>query len=384
MSKKEKKSCNYCSVGGQALLEGIMMKSPENIAVAVRRPDKKIQVRVDPYVPMTKRKKWYGYPVVRGLVSFAEAMQAGMKTMSYATIALGEEEEEPTKFEKWMSEKLGKNVEDIIMGIGMVLGVALAVGLFFLLPSFLGSLFGRLFGVTGAFWINLIEGLVRIGILIGYMAAISLIKDIKRMFSYHGAEHKTIATYEAGEPLTVENVKKHSRLHPRCGTNYLFLVMFISILFYALVGFTGHWLVKTLIKLALIPVIAGVSYEVLKAAAKTDCLLARIIRWPGMQMQHITTKEPADDVIEVAIVAFQLAMDPHYYDEGDERLIWFDEAEAQKEAAAAPPKTRWEEAEEPWEEEPPEDEAGPGQGGEEQGGKSGGAAAAAIAPGALR
>lgn len=301
----------FCSIGGQALIEGIMMKSPSRVAMAVRRPDGKIQVTEGEYTPLTKKKKWYAWPIVRGCVSFYESMKSGMESMTYATTALGEIEEEPSKFEKWMSEKLGKSVESIVFGTAITLGIALAIGLFVLLPSFLGKLIAG--EGTTPFALNLIEGAVRILILIGYMASMNFIKDIRRVFMYHGAEHKTIAAYEDGGPLTVEHVRRMSRLHPRCGTNYLFLVAFISILFYSLVGFTGHWALKSFLKIALLPIVAGASYEVLKAAAKTDNLAARIVRWPGMMLQHITTREPEDAMIEIAITAFELSLRPEEY-----------------------------------------------------------------------
>ena len=312
----------FCSIGGQALLEGIMMKSPSRVAMAVRRPDGKIQVTEGEYTPLTKKKKWYAWPIVRGCISFYESMKSGMESMTYATTALGEIEEEPTKFEKWMSKKLGKSVESIVFGTAIVLGIALAVGLFVLLPSFLGKLIAGE-GRT-PFVLNLIEGAVRILILIGYMASMNLIKDIRRVFMYHGAEHKTIAAYEDGGPLTVEKVRRMSRLHPRCGTNYLFLVAFISILFYSLVGFTGHWALKSLLKIALLPLVAGASYEVLKAAAKTDNPIARVVRWPGMMLQHITTREPEDSMIEIAITAFELSLRPEEYLNAHPELILTD------------------------------------------------------------
>ncbi len=226
--QKDKGSCTISSVGGQALLEGVMMKSPKYMAMAVRRPDGTIDKTSKAYTSWTKRNKFFGLPIVRGCVSFVESLSEGMRTMTYAAEIAGEETEEPTKFEKWLSEKMGKAVEDIVIGVAMVLGVALAVGLFFLLPTFLGKLIA---GNASNLVINLVEGLLRVAILIGYMAAISLMKELRRVYMYHGAEHKTIACYEAGEPLTVENVRTKTRFHARCGTNYLFLVMMVSLLF---------------------------------------------------------------------------------------------------------------------------------------------------------
>lgn len=353
MNKNENNSCGtdspsrkkggakYCSIGGQALLEGIMMKSPARVAMAVRRPDGKIQVTESEYTPLTKKKKWYSWPIVRGCIAFYESIKGGMESMTYSTTALGEIEEEPSKFDVWLSKKLGKSIESIVFGVAMLLGLALAIGLFVMLPAFLGKLIAG--DSASPFVINLIEGAVRIVILVGYMASMNFIKDIKRVFMYHGAEHKTIATYEAGMALTVENVKTHSRFHPRCGTNYLFLVAFISILFYSLVGFTGHWAIKTLLKIALLPVVAGASYEVLKAAAKSDSLLCRIVRWPGMMLQRITTREPDDSMMEIAITAFELALNPGEYLAAHPELIVTDakgnvignEAESEKDAGSS-------------------------------------------------
>lgn len=308
--QKDKGSCTISSVGGQALLEGVMMKSPKYMAMAVRRPDGTIDKTSKAYTPWTKRNKFFGLPIVRGCVSFVESLSEGMRTMTYAAEIAGEETEEPTKFEKWLSEKMGKAVEDIVIGVAMVLGVALAVGLFFLLPTFLGKLIA---GNASNLAVNLVEGLLRVAILIGYMAAISLMKELRRVYMYHGAEHKTIACYEAGEPLTVENVRTKTRFHARCGTNYLFLVMMVSILFYALVGFNGHWAVKAAVKIACLPIVAGLAYEVLKAAAKGDGIVQRVVRWPGLMLQRLTTREPDDGMIECAITAFELALDPEAY-----------------------------------------------------------------------
>lgn len=301
------------SVGGQAVMEGVMMKSPTGVALAVRRADGTIATRYDNWTTKAKKGTFLGLPIVRGVVTFIETLSTGMNTLTESAKLAGEDiEEEPTKFEKWLSEKLGKSVESIVIGIAVILAVALSVGLFFLLPLGISSLiFGKAASVAGV-WKSLTEGLVRLIIFIGYLLLCSRIKDVKSTFMYHGAEHKTIACYEAEEELTPENAAKHSRLHPRCGTNYLFLVMAVSILFFAAIGWNASFAVRLAMRIAFLPVVAGLSYEVLRLAARYDNWLTRIIRAPGMALQRITTKEPTPDMLEVAIAAFNLAMDPNY------------------------------------------------------------------------
>lgn len=301
------------SVGGQAVMEGVMMKSPTGVALAVRRADGTIATRYDNWTTKAKKGTFLGLPIVRGVVTFIETLSTGMNTLTESAKLAGEDiEEEPTKFEKWLSEKLGKSVESIVIGLAVILAIALSVGLFFLLPLGISSLiFGKAASVAGV-WKSLTEGLVRLIIFIGYLLLCSRIKDVKRTFMYHGAEHKTIACYEAEEELTPENAAKHSRLHPRCGTNYLFLVMAVSILFFAAIGWNASFAVRLAIRIAFLPVVAGLSYEVLRLAARYDNWFTRIIRAPGMALQRITTKEPTPDMLEVAIAAFNLAMDPNY------------------------------------------------------------------------
>ena len=301
------------SVGGQAVMEGVMMKSPTGVALAVRRVDGTIATRYDNWTTKAQKGTFWGLPIIRGVVTFIESLTTGMNTLTESAKLAGEDiEEEPTKFEKWLSEKLGKSVESIVIGIAVILAVALSVGLFFMLPLGISSLiFGKAASVAGV-WKSLTEGLVRLIIFIGYIAFCSSIKDVKRTFMYHGAEHKTIACYEAEEELTPENAAKHSRLHPRCGTNYLFLVMAVSILFFAAIGWNANFAVRLAMRIAFLPVVAGLSYEVLRLAARYDNWFTRIIRAPGMALQRITTKEPTPDMLEVAIAAFNLAMDPNY------------------------------------------------------------------------
>lgn len=301
------------SVGGQAVMEGVMMKSPTGVALAVRRADGIIATRYDNWTTKAQKGTFWGLPIIRGVVTFIESLTTGMNTLTESAKLAGEDiEEEPTKFEKWLSEKLGKSVESVVIGIAVILAVALSVGLFFMLPLGISSLvFGKAASVAGV-WKSLTEGLVRLIIFIGYLLLCSRIKDVKRTFMYHGAEHKTIACYEAEEELTPENAARHSRLHPRCGTNYLFLVMAVSILFFAAIGWNANFAVRLAMCIAFLPVVAGLSYEVLRFAARHDNWLTRIIRAPGMALQRITTKEPTPDMLEVAIAAFNLAMDPNY------------------------------------------------------------------------
>lgn len=300
-----------CAVGGQAVMEGVMMKNPENgTALAVRRSDGTIATEYYQNKKKYKKGTFPTWPVVRGVYAFVEALTGGLKITTRSAELLGEDlTEEPTRFEKWLSEKLGKSASDMAMTVAVVLAAALAVGLFVILPSLAVSFLK----IESTFLVSLLEGVVRLLIFLGYLLAISRIKDIRRVFMYHGAEHKTIACYEAEGDMTPENILKYTRLHPRCGTNYLFLVMMVSILFFACIP-VRSFLPRVLTRLLFIPVVAGLGYEVLKAAAASDSWLARAVRAPGLALQHITTAEPTADMVEVALAAFNLAMDPPEHD----------------------------------------------------------------------
>lgn len=264
------------------------------------------------------------------MVAFVEVISEGMGTLTRSAELAGESiEEEPSKFEKWLAEKLGKSLEKVIIALAVILAVVLSVGLFFLLPQLISSgIFSLLPGSD--LGKSLTEGLVRLLIFIGYILFCASVKDVRRIFMYHGAEHKTIACYEAEAELTPENAMHYTRLHPRCGTNYLFLVMAVSILFFAVVGWNANFWVRLLSRLLFLPLVAGLSYELLRFAAKYDNLLTRIIRAPGMALQYITTKEPTRDMLEVAIAAFHLAMLPE-----EEALAAVKENQAQKAAREA-------------------------------------------------
>ena len=300
-----------CAVGGQAVMEGVMMKNPENgTALAVRRSDGTIVTEYYQSKHNYKKGTFPTWPVVRGVYAFVEALVGGMKITTRSAELLGEDmAEEPTKFEKWLSEKLGKSAGDLAMTIAVVLAAALSVGLFVILPSLAVSFLK----IESTFLVSLLEGVARLLIFLGYMLAISRIKDIHRVFMYHGAEHKTIACYEAEGEMVPEYILKYTRLHPRCGTNYLFLVMMVSILFFACIP-VRSFLPRVLTRLLFIPVVAGLGYEVLKAAAASDSKLARAVRAPGLALQRITTAEPTADMVEVALAAFNLAMDPPDHD----------------------------------------------------------------------
>ncbi len=316
--KNEATEVRKTSIGGQALLGGIMMKSPTGIAMSVRKDSGEVCTSYEDYTPWVKRNKFFGLPIVRGCVTFVESLVIGSKMMnkSAEVLELDDEMGEPSKFEIWLSKHFGASIENVIMGVGMVLGVLLAVGLFIVLPSFLASFFSS--WLTTAWQTNLIEGVLRMLIFLGYLVAIAHMKEIKEVFKYHGAEHKTIACYEHGLDMTVENARKQSRLHPRCGTNYLFLVMMVSIIFFSLIGYNGHWVGKVALRILMLPVVAGLSYEVLRWAGMYDNFATRIVRWPGMKLQLITTAEPDDAQLAVAIEAFEWALEPSEAKEKEE------------------------------------------------------------------
>jgi len=311
------------SIGGQGVLEGVMMRAPKKSALAVRKENG--ELTLDEW-KNKERNEWYAkVPIIRGVVNFVDMMVMGYSTITKSAKMFDESlsaEFEPSKFEKKIAEKTGKNAMDVMIVFAAFLGILLAVGLFFILPTLITDLIkGSLENQT---LINLIEGGVRIVIMMIYMLAVRLMKDIARVFGYHGAEHKTINCFEKDLPLTVENVRKCSRLHPRCGTSYILIVMVVSVLVYAVTGFSGHGILRVLVKLALLPLIAGISYEFLKFAAKSDNLCFRILRWPGMQLQRLTTLEPDDGMIECAILAFEAALEEKSAEEIEEMRKSFD------------------------------------------------------------
>ena len=303
-------------IGGQAVLEGVMMKGPEAIAIAVRRENGDIVVSRETYEPLSKKHPWMGKPFIRGAVSFITMLGQGMKVLEKSSQMLGVAEEEPTKFEKWLAEKLGKGVDKVVMGVAMVLAVALSLGLFVLLPNIPTRM------LTEAGWsplaVNLMSGLIRTVLLIGYIWAVGKVPDMRRTFQYHGSEHKTVYCHEAKLPLTPANAQKFSTLHPRCGTSFILITFILSILLYttidyivlALTGFnlSSNYLIKVASRLLLLPLVTGVSYEALKGLAHSEAKVCRMLRWPGLQLQRLTTKPPTDEMCEVAIASMNAAL----------------------------------------------------------------------------
>ncbi len=308
--KKQQSSCKRVDIGGQAVMEGVMMKAPDAIAIAVRRPDHTIVVRRNEYVSPSKKHPWMGWPFVRGIVSFVTMLSMGMSTLQQSTDMLGILDEEPTKFEKWLSKTLGKSIDKIVMGVAMVLAVALSIGLFFMLPELFAKFLKGVWPDGSMSWlVNLLSGILRILILIAYILFCAKVPEVRRTFEYHGAEHKTVYANENDLPLTPANAQKFGTLHPRCGTSFLLIVFVISIVLFTLVGYQGSsYLWRLLSRLALLPIVAGVSFEVLKGLAHSESKIARALRWPGMQMQRLTTRPPTDEMVECAIVAMNVAL----------------------------------------------------------------------------
>ena len=297
MANSKKKT----SIGGQALIEGIMMRGPVLTSMATRMPDGSIDVETwnthkGSKTPWTRKT-----PFIRGIFNMVDSMVVGYHCLMKSAEKAGVEEE-PSKFDKWLEKKLGHNMMKVLGGFAAVLGVALAAVLFIFIPTGLSSLLKPLLGA--GIGLSLIEGLIKVIILVGYMWLCSRMKEIHRVFEYHGAEHKSIACYEAGLPLTVENIRPQRRFHPRCGTSFLFLVVFISIIVGSFIS-CDNPAIRMLLKLALIPVVVGISYELIKLAGRSDGILTRIISAPGMWLQRITTCEPDDSQIECAIAALE-------------------------------------------------------------------------------
>ena len=298
------------SIGGQALIEGILMRGPEKQAIVCRTEDGLVE-KVDELHLVKEKHPILGWPLIRGVVNFASSMVSGVKALMYSAEFFPEEEDaKPSKFDEWLEKKLGsEKMEKAVISFSVVLGVLFSVGLFFLLPTLISGLFDRV--IHSAVIRSLIEGVIRIAIFMGYMILISKMKDMKRVFSYHGAEHKTIRCYEAQLPLTVENCRGMTRLHPRCGTSFLFVVVMISILLFALVSAvlpTSNMLVRLVVRLALLPFVVAISYEFNRLVGRHDNWLTRILTAPGMWFQNFTTNEPDDSMLEVGIEALKLVL----------------------------------------------------------------------------
>lgn len=303
----ENKEQHITSIGGQAVMEGVMMRGPYKTTVAVRKPDGEIERKIEDTGVKT-HSKICRLPIIRGCVNFIDSLVIGMKALMYSAefIDIEGDEEEESKFDQWLERKFGDKIKDIVIYMSIAISLVLSIGLFMVLPTFLTRLvemipFMKSITDTKMFT-SVFEGIIRMAIFLGYMALVSQMKDIKRVFEYHGAEHKTIACYEAGEELTVENVRKYTRFHPRCGTSFLLFVMIISIILFLFLPKTGIFM-RVIMRLALLPVVAGLSYEVIKWAGRSKNKLVCTLSKPGLWLQRLTTREPDDSQIEVAIAS---------------------------------------------------------------------------------
>lgn len=295
-------------IGGQAVLEGVMMKAPNKIAIAVRRSNGEIEIESKGISSVKDKYPILKLPVLRGIVTFGETMVLGIKSLMASAQLYGEEEEEykPSKVESWVSQKTGINIDDVMVFFALITAIGFAILLFMIAPALLTKFVSR--AVDSNLIKSLIEGVIRLTAFIIYILLISRMKDIKRVFQYHGAEHKTIHCYEHGEELTVENARKYTTLHPRCGTAFLLIVMIISIVAFSFLEW-NNIIVRIVTKLLLLPFIAGISYEIIKWAGASESKWVNVVMYPGLMLQKLTTKEPDDEQLEVAICAFLAAMD---------------------------------------------------------------------------
>lgn len=297
------------TLGGQAVIEGVMMKGKDSYSVAVRRPDHKIQVKLHKYQSYGEKHGLSKIPFVRGVVNFAESLVIGMNTLNYSS-SFYEEEEEETKADKFIKSLFKEQAEKVIVGLTVFISVLIAIALFMLLPAGIAEFLGR--WVDSRVLLSLIEGVIRLVIFIIYVVLISQMEDIKRVFMYHGAEHKTINCYEAGEKLTPNNVAHNSRYHKRCGTSFIFIVMVISILVFMLITAEQMWL-RFVLRVLLVPVVAGIAYEFIRLAGKSENPVVNILSRPGMWIQKITTKEPTEEMIQVAIISVEAVLKGRAY-----------------------------------------------------------------------
>ena len=287
------------SIGGQAVIEGVMMRGPKDMAIAVRKSDG--QIVIDQKPVKIQNNKILKLPFIRGAVNFISSMVTGVRALMYSAEFVDiEEEGEPSRFDAFVEKVFGDKLKDAVIYFSVFISLIFSIGLFILLPAFLSGFVKNI--CDNHTLIIIVEGFVRISLFLIYILLVSRMRDIQRVFEYHGAEHKSIHCYEHGEKLTVDNVKKHTRLHPRCGTSFLFIVMFISIIVFFFIK-AETWYFRLIFRLLLLPVVAGISYEIIKIAGKYDNVFTRIISKPGMLMQYFTTREPDDSQIEVAIAS---------------------------------------------------------------------------------
>lgn len=309
----------YSGIGGQAVIEGVMMKGTGKYAVSVRKPDGQIEVKTEEYKSWKERYAAAKLPVIRGIFSFAESLVMGMKTLNYSAEFWEEEEQKEEKAEDKKKADAGKEKQEkrneLLMGIVVMLSVLVAIGLFVLLPFFVSELLAK--QIPSVQLRGLLEGVIRVGLFVGYVKAISYMEDIRRVFMYHGAEHKCINCVENGFELTVENARKQTTVHKRCGTSFMLVVMFISILFFMFISVPNMW-VRMLLRILLIPLIAGISYECIIFAGKSDSQVVAVLSRPGLWLQSLTTKEPEDAMLEVAISSVEAVFDWRAFLEGSD------------------------------------------------------------------
>ncbi len=307
-------SCSFrTSIGGQALIEGILMRGVDKQSIVIRSPQGELVTKVEPLHPPKERHPICGWPLIRGVVNFVDSMAHGMKAITYSSQFIPEEEqEEPSKLDRWIEAHFSSDkAEKLVIGLAVVLGLALAAGLFIFLPTALVGLIPPLrHGHDGLR--TLLEGVLKLVIFLGYMGAVSQMKEMRRMWRYHGAEHKTIYCYEHGRDLTVENVRTESRFHPRCGTSFMLVVIILSVFVFVVANAFLHVdsvFLRILVKLALLPVVVALSYELNRWLGRHDDLvISRVLSWPGRMLQHLTTREPDDGMMEVAITALKLVI----------------------------------------------------------------------------
>ena len=301
-----RRKSRYSGIGGQAVLEGVMMKNKEKYAVAVRKPDGEIEVEVETYQGLAHGSKFKELPFIRGIFNFLDSLILGTRALNYSASFYEEEEGKETKFDKAMDKMSGGNGEKLLSGIATVISIMLAVGIFIVLPYFISSLFESF--IRNRSLMAIIEGVIRIALFLLYVWGISAMKDIRRLYQYHGAEHKCINCIEKGRPLTVHNVMRSSRLNKRCGTSFIFFVMLVSIVLFFFIQ-VDNVAEKVILRILLMPVVAGISYEIIRLAGRTDNVFIKILSAPGMWIQRMTTREPDESMAEVAITSVEAVFD---------------------------------------------------------------------------
>ena len=301
-----RRKSRYSGIGGQAVLEGVMMKNKEKYAVAVRKPDGEIEVEVETYQGLAHGSKFKELPFIRGIFNFLDSLILGTRALNYSASFYEEEEGKETKFDKAMDKMSGGNGEKLLSGIVTVISIMLAVGIFIVLPYFISSLFESF--IRNRSLMAIIEGVIRIALFLLYVWGISAMKDIHSLYQYHGAEHKCINCIEKGRPLTVHNVMRSSRLHKRCGTSFIFFVMLVSIVLFFFIQ-VDNVAEKVILRILLMPVVAGISYEIIRLAGRTDNVFIKILSAPGMWIQRMTTREPDESMAEVAIASVEAVFD---------------------------------------------------------------------------